>query len=940
MNARMAPRTPPADKRPTAIGAFFTLAGIMAGHTLLETARDALFLSALPASHLAWVYLGIALLAVAVTQAQQHVTDRWDGPYLLSSMLLGAAGITIVFWWLAGGRGAATFYLLYMWGSVFATVVTVHFWLVMARAYNLTEAKRTYAFVGAGGGAGAIVGAAGARLLTHVFDARHLLLAAAATMVLAAVGPVAALRRSLRGEHPRRRRRYTLRENLPLLRDDPYLRRVVGVVLISTVTFTLVDYIFKSEVKAAVPPERLGSFFATVNVVFNGLSLAAQLLIVPWLIHRLGVTRAVLLLPLLLLGSGVAVALTGGLSAVLAMKAADGGMRYSLHRTTTELLYVPISDTLRNRVKGLMDGLGQRGGQALGSVVILGCIAVHDARIVLGGLLGSLALAWVLVAIGLRSHYLDLFRTALKTGARARSLELPALDMRSLETFIAALSSDDDAEVMAALDLLADQGRARLIPALVLYHPSPPVVLRALEVFAAAGRKDFAAPLGRLLRHREPEIRAAALDAYCTLADAASVTPERRRRATPLPRMAPATDLLRKALGDESPLVSSTALVHLVGDGTMPPDEARAALQRIVEQGTPEDRLALVRAIRRSPLPVFEDVLLALASSDIGATSVEVPEAMAEIKSEAFLPALTAMLANRELVSSARAALVAIGAPALAWLDRAMTDAEVPAKVKRHVPRTIARFDPTEAIPILMEHLPRAPDGMVRYKILRGLNRLALEAPEVPLDPEVLAEVTNQTAEEALLALDWRVQLEAGAAADTRRRTPSLELLLVLLRDKEVLAVERLFRLLGLRFVGEDFARIWRGLRSGDEHARASSRELLENLVQAPLRDVVLSLVAEEADQERLARVSSFYPGEPMSYEALLEKMLASRSESLRSLAAYYVGEVGLSAMRPALLASLPAHDRALANVVTRALEMLDGATARTAAAAGAAHAG
>ena len=282
---------------------------------------------------------------------------------------------------------------------------------------------------------------------------------------------------------------------------------------------------------------------------------------------------------------------------------------------------------------------------------------------------------------------------------------------------------------------------------------------------------------------------------------------------------------------------------------------------------------------------------------------------------------------------------MAIGAPALIWLDQAMTDPEVPAKVRRHVPRTIARFDPTQAIPILLKHLPRAPDGMVRYKILRGLNRLAVEAPEVPMDPEVLGEVTQQTAQEALLALDWRMQLETGAAADARRQTPSLELLLALLRDKEQLAIERLFRLLGLRFVGEDFARIWRGLRSGDEHARASSRELLENLVQPPLRDVLLSLVAEAPDTERLARVSSFYPGEPLDYEALLAKLLSTRSESLRSLAAYYVGEVGLATMRPALLASLPTHDQALAGVVTRALEMLDGAAA-TAANAEAARAG
>ena len=113
---------------------------------------------------------------------------------------------------------------------------------------------------------GAIAGAAGARALTHVFDARHLLMASAVAMVLAAFGPVAALRRSLRGEHPRRRRRYTLRENLPLLRDDPYLRRVVGVVLVSTVTFT--SSTTSSRARSRRPSRRSGSaLLRHVNIV-------------------------------------------------------------------------------------------------------------------------------------------------------------------------------------------------------------------------------------------------------------------------------------------------------------------------------------------------------------------------------------------------------------------------------------------------------------------------------------------------------------------------------------------------------------------------------------------------------------------------------------------------------------------------------------------------
>jgi len=63
------------------------------------------------------------------------------------------------------------------------------------------------------------------------------------------------------------------------------------------VAFTLIDYLFKSVVKAEIAPERLPSFFATVNVVLNVLSLLAQLALVPWIMRSAGVTRAIFVVP-------------------------------------------------------------------------------------------------------------------------------------------------------------------------------------------------------------------------------------------------------------------------------------------------------------------------------------------------------------------------------------------------------------------------------------------------------------------------------------------------------------------------------------------------------------------------------------------------------------------------------------------------------------------
>ncbi|HEX9189323.1 MAG TPA: hypothetical protein VGB87_19755, partial [Vicinamibacteria bacterium] len=157
------------------------------------------------------------------------------------------------------------------------------------------------------------------------------------------------------------------------------------------------------------------------------------------------------------------------------------------------------------------------------------------------------------------------------------------------------------------------------------------------------------------------------------------------------------------------------------------------------------------------------------------------------------------------------------------------------------------------------------------------------------------------TAEGVLRVVGWRSVLEKGAREVAERRTAGHGLLVQLLRDKEVQAVERLFRLLALLHRGEDFKGIHRGLRAADPRARASSRELLENLVAPPLRQPVLAIVDEAPDEARLARAGALDTPAGLGYEEVLGLILERGGESLRCVAAYHVGELRLASLRPRL---------------------------------------
>ena len=893
------------EERRTAIAAFLTLFGIIAAHTILETARDALFLARLPASQLPWVYLVMAAAAVAIAQIPSQRLRGVFGPSGLSASLGLMAGGTAFFWALPGLRSDWGLRALYVWSGLVATTSALQFWLVLGELFTITQAKRIYRFVGIGSLLGAVAGALIARVVSAELGAARLIPAAALLMALTALGPALLLRRSeQQAGTAGMALRWTLAEARELIDKQPYVTRLAGLVLVSTVAVTLGEFVFKSSVARHVPAHVLGEFFATFYMLLNFLALLAQLLLMGWLLRTVGLHRALWTLPILLFVGAAGVTFGGGLLAALLMKGADGTLRHSVHRTGTELLFLPIPDALRARVKPVIDVFGQRGGQAIASLFILSELELGRSDLALAGAAALLCVVWVGAAAELIPHYVQMFRQALREGMIKEAGGLPELDLNSLEALFAGLNSDDDNEVIAALDLLLAERRAGLIPALILYHPSRSVVLRALEIFESAGRKDFVALADRLLQHQDSEIRAAAL---------------RARTAA-----RPEQDVLRAALEDESPLVRATAAVNLVAAGWAS-EGAQTLIAPLLASGLPVWRRAVARAIERRPAAPFDKTLQHLALSPEPDVQVSVANAMGALEDERFLGTLLAMLARHEVRAAAGNAILQHGAAGLQFLDEALADASYPQELRRQIPRTMRRFPAKDASRALLRHLLGEQDGMVRFKILRALNRLAADNPGLALDRVILKEAVRRTLGVVFSLAHWRHVLAEGARQRGERAMPGHELLAALVRDKESHATERLFRLLGLLQRSENFESIHRGVLSANARLRASSRELLEAVLKPPLREAMLAVVDGAPWPQSAGVAATYYEARATSYEELLASLVESPSETLRSVAAHHIAELGLVQLRPALLARR-AQESALfvGRVLEKALRLLE----------------
>ena len=252
-----------------------------------------------------------------------------------------------------------------------------------------------------------------------------------------------------------------------------------------------------------------------------------------------------------------------------------------------------------------------------------------------------------------------------------------------------------------------------------------------------------------------------------------------------------------------------------------------------------------------------------------------------------------------------RGTLLERGEPALRVLAECLVDPDTPVPVKLHIPRTIARFESPEAGNVLVDSLARVESGMVRFKILRGLETLILgrgqgRGPSSGLAASVdLRGIENEfdrTLERSLDLLHLEAELAGVQAERPERATVGGELLVELLQDKRELATRRLFMMCGLMIPQDDFRVIRSGLASSDPGDRSSAQELVETLLSKDVGDAILGLVMPGSAEALLAVADPGRKNRRLDYDSALHSLLRDESRSVRAVALYHAGEIGFDA--------------------------------------------
>jgi ATP:ADP antiporter, AAA family len=839
----------------------------MTGYNVVKPATRSQFINSLGADNLPYVQLVAGLIMGFVIQGYTSAMRLLPRRWVFAATQAVMVGLLVIFWLLFQTGQQWVSVAFYLWGVLAGSLLISQFWSLANVIFDARQAKRLFGFVGGGASLGGIVGSGLAGNYAKAIGTNNLLLVAAIVLgvcflvvwAIAAREKAAADQGDPGGDDDKG---MSPLEAIKLLRESKHFQVIALVISFAAIGAGIIEQQLNMAVEDAIPGKDARTALLA-NVIFY--SSMAGFFIQVFLtsrVHRLlGIGFALLLMPVTTVSTGVLMLFVPALWTSTVARVMDTSLRYTVDKTTREILFVPLPTSLKYKAKPFADVAVDRFAKGVGAAVAL-IIAIKIFHLtwwqlsylslVVGGL-------WVFYALRARTEYLRTFRHSLATReVQPSELRLNVADLTTIETLVQELAHPDPKRVVYAIDVLETLDKRNLVTPLLLYHEAPIVRRRALAALAAV-RSDIAhqwAPhIRRMLADPDAGVRAGAIGALAAVSDedAASL-------ALPL-------------LSDPDPRIRATAAVALAqsaraGDR----DKAEAALVDLIgetHESAKEARKDVAIAIRQITDPRFKRLLIPLLYDPAPSVADEAMESVhaAGVSDFIFIPTLVSLLRNRRLKGRARAALVAYGEPAVEPLAFFLKDTEEDIWVRRHIPGTLAQIPSQKTVDILIATLAEK-DGFIRFKVVSALERLRREHAEFTFAREPIEALAIQEARRYLNVLTLHENLFGS------KKLPEDSLLSQALLEQMARLRNRIFKLLTSLYQPADIDAARYTLEHGDARGRASASEYLDNILSGPLRKMVMPVLEDMRRDERVRRANVLLKTRPRDLEETLVQLI------------------------------------------------------------------
>lgn len=860
-----------------------------------KSVAKALFLKAFSAAYLPYGIIATAVVIGVFVSLYIRLSPRLRLQRLVIGSLLFFALSFALFWWLTSRLGTRVYPLVYVWVYTAGAMTPMMGWTLANYVLTTREARRVFGFIGAGAILGGMVAGFATAAAARLVRTETLLLFVASANVISAL-LVRLLFLHMRGKRspqelapadtagtPR-----NFRQSWALIRRSRYLTLVTALVAIGCAATTIIEFQFSVIANSAFKSkEALTGFFGKFDGFMGAASLLLQLGLTGRLLRSVGIRVTLLVLPVALMGGSALVLALPSLLTVGVLKGSHHVLRYSLDRSSAELLYLPVPAGIKNQIKSFIDTFIWRVADGVAGLVLLNVVNLmkfSPARI---SLVNFVFLSvWIATAHGVRREYLNTLRQAIERRTLDPERTAAAeLDSTTTEVLASALARSDEQQVLYSLSLfeLGRQPSRHPVLRSLLEHPSAAVRRRALRLLSDAGDRQILARAEQMLSDDSPEVRAEVLHYLVMHTGRDPITFLAAESRLPDYALQGSVVAYLERTGKPENFGTAELIFETMLSRTDPEAvHSRAEAARVLGVIPPPCRLhAHLTALLKDADPeVAEHAILSAG----------------KIQGREFLPAVIEALENPRLRVAARLALVQYGERAIGTLHDYLNDSAVLLAVRKQIPPVLSRIPIPESAAALADSMIQSDPGL-RFDVLKALNKLRradpdLVAPSPEFDNMLQAELMGYYRSFQMIAA---FELQPG---DGPRPANGESVLHRALRERMEYEMERIFRLLGLLYPPRDVHNAFIGLTSGRPQLQANALEVLEHLLRPDLyRMLAYVLDPEIGLRQKLAFAQRICHTTVDSRREALRMLLHSDDRWLIACALHEVGTRRLGEM-------------------------------------------
>jgi AAA family ATP:ADP antiporter len=370
---------------------------LLTAYYFIKPLREALILDESGAEIKSYASALQAIILLGAVPAYGALAGRLPRRQLINRVTLFFAACLVGFF-LLGRLGLNLGVAFFLWVGIFNLMVIAQFWSFANDLYTVDQGERLFPIVQFGASAGAVFGSVVVGRLIDPLGIWIPMLIAAGILVASLLVTGAVERRSAA-------KRVNASEPAPgvgggeasnegqgmgpgtgtfeLVFRSRYLLFIALLMLFVNWVNTTGEYILGSVVEdtahAAVASgeaagrsvgQYIGSFYSDFFAVVNVAGLLLQLFVVSRIVKYLGIRIAILVLPIISLGSYGLIAFLPVLGVVRWAKTAENSTDYSLQNTVRQTLFLPLTREQKYKAKQAIDAFFWRAGDVLSALAV------------------------------------------------------------------------------------------------------------------------------------------------------------------------------------------------------------------------------------------------------------------------------------------------------------------------------------------------------------------------------------------------------------------------------------------------------------------------------------------------------------------------------------------------------------------------------------------